>query len=150
MNRGKSLALVALATLTGLMAGSPSDADARGRSGGGSGHASGARSHGHAGHHGAYRGSRVGVAVRPAVVVRAPVWYSARGFYGGYPYLAAGGYYTQDQGVVYVEQSPVLPQQLAETPADGYWYYCTDSKTYFPYVQTCASPWQRVIPYASQ
>jgi hypothetical protein len=39
---------------------------------------------------------------------------------------------------VYVEQTP--PQAAAEQ----YWYYCTDSKTYYPYVKECRSPWQRV------
>jgi hypothetical protein len=29
---------------------------------------------------------------------------------------------------------------------DGYWYYCSDSATYFPYVKVCASGWERVQP----
>jgi hypothetical protein len=41
---------------------------------------------------------------------------------------------------VYVEQSP--PQ--AAPPAEQSWYYCADSKTYYPYVKECRSPWQRV------
>lgn len=42
---------------------------------------------------------------------------------------------------VYVERS----DQSAERPA-SYWYYCRDTKTYYPYVKECASPWQRVEP----
>lgn len=30
--------------------------------------------------------------------------------------------------------------------ADQYWYFCPDSKTYYPYVKQCSSPWQRVVP----
>ena len=30
--------------------------------------------------------------------------------------------------------------------AEGYWYYCPDTKTYYPYVQSCASRWQEVVP----
>lgn len=37
--------------------------------------------------------------------------------------------------------------QYAEEPvADGYWYYCPDSRSYYPYVQECASRWERVAP----
>ena len=43
---------------------------------------------------------------------------------------------------VYVEQS----QSAAAPPADHSWYYCADTQTYYPYVQSCASEWQRVSP----
>jgi hypothetical protein len=43
---------------------------------------------------------------------------------------------------VYVERS----DESAERPASSYWYYCPDTKTYYPYVKQCASPWQRVEP----
>lgn len=35
------------------------------------------------------------------------------------------------------------PQASAAAPI---WFYCADSQTYYPYAQTCASPWQRVAP----
>lgn len=81
------------------------------------------------------------------------------GFYFGVPY---GGYYyppypyyyppyspyyapvvVQQQPQVYVEQQPA-PQ--AQQPA-GYWYYCADSRAYYPYVKECRSEWQRVSPH---
>src|SRR6266511_6246669 len=39
----------------------------------------------------------------------------------------------------YIEQTP---------PAQGsnYWYYCRESQAYYPYVQSCPSPWQPVMP----
>ena len=78
----------------------------------------------------------------------------------------------QQQPTVYIEQSPPVagvpapsaapapgpnaafappppgtsgPQAQAQQP---YWYYCQDTQTYYPHVQSCASPWQRVIPHA--
>jgi len=43
---------------------------------------------------------------------------------------------------VYMERS----DESAAQPASSYWYYCRDTKTYYPYVKECASPWQRVKP----
>ena len=40
------------------------------------------------------------------------------------------------------------PQYVEQTPpqSPNYWYYCRDSQAYYPYVQTCPSPWQPVAP----
>ncbi len=51
--------------------------------------------------------------------------------------------------VTYVEQQPapaVSAAPAAQNPAAGYWYYCAESSAYYPYVQQCASGWQRVSP----
>lgn len=68
------------------------------------------------------------------------------GYYGyGYPYYApyyAAPVVVQQQPTVYVEQPQV---QQAQQPA-GYWYFCNDSRSYYPYVKECASAWQRVAP----
>ena len=40
----------------------------------------------------------------------------------------------------------VPPVPGAPPAAGNYWYYCRDSQTYYPYVQECASPWDRVAP----
>jgi len=53
---------------------------------------------------------------------------------------------------VYVEPAPppvvVLPQQApAPAPAQevpGYWFYCEESKAYYPYVTTCPGGWKKV------
>ena len=59
---------------------------------------------------------------------------------------------------VYVQPAPAPvyvepPQNTAPAPVpqvqsapEQYWYYCPDSKTYYPYVTTCSSAWQRVRP----
>ena len=52
----------------------------------------------------------------------------------------------QQQAPVYVEQDPQpAPSVQPSTPA-GYWYYCADSRAYYPYVKQCPAGWQRVAP----
>jgi len=76
------------------------------------------------------------VVVRERVVVREPlVFYDER----GNPVPLA-----QPQVQAQVQQPPAAqPQPGAPAPT---WYFCADSQKYFPYVQNCASPWQRVAP----
>jgi hypothetical protein len=38
---------------------------------------------------------------------------------------------------------PTAPATPGPAPAQ-YWYYCPGSKTYYPYVATCAGGWQQV------
>ena len=51
----------------------------------------------------------------------------------------------QQQPTVYVEQNP-QPAPAAQPAAPAYWYFCADSRAYYPYVRECASGWQRVAP----
>jgi hypothetical protein len=44
----------------------------------------------------------------------------------------------------YIEQGS--PQSAQERQSQGYWYYCAESKTYYPYVKECPAGWQRVAP----
>ena len=80
--------------------------------------------------------------------------YAGYGYgYGyGYPYYAPYSYYppyyaapvvVQQQQPVYVEQP--APQVQPQQPA-GYWYYCNDSRAYYPYVRECPAGWQKVAP----
>jgi len=76
------------------------------------------------------------VVVRERVVVREPlVFYDER----GNPVPAQG----QVAQAPAQHQPSVQPQPGAPAPT---WYFCADSQKYYPYVQTCASPWQRVVP----
>ena len=66
--------------------------------------------------------------------------------YYSYPYP-----YSYPSTQVIVERQPQVYVQRETTEAaapaaSGYWYYCPDSKTYYPYAQTCPSPWLQVIP----
>jgi len=46
--------------------------------------------------------------------------------------------------VVVQQPAPVYVQPAQ--PAESYWYYCADSRLYYPYAQSCPSGWQRVSP----
>ena len=111
------LAVLTLAVFAGIAA--IPDADANGR-----------RHHHYRGHVGFYFG--------------APLFpYYAAPYYPRYYYVPA-----PVSPPVYIEQSspaPSAPVPLAQSEP-AYWYYCTDSQTYYPYVQRCATPWQQVIP----
>jgi hypothetical protein len=56
----------------------------------------------------------------------------------------------QQPPVVVAPQPPVVVQQQApvvtapQAPQAQNWYYCEDSKTYYPYVNNCASGWKQV------
>jgi hypothetical protein len=59
--------------------------------------------------------------------------------YAYYPYYARPA-----DPVIYVEKGDA-DSAPGEDPAQ-FWYFCRDSKTYFPYVKECPTPWQRVVP----
>jgi len=66
-------------------------------------------------------------------------------YYGPPPYY----YYPPPYGVssqptTYIERQDPAP---ASAPAStDYWYYCEESKAYYPYVKTCPTGWQKVSP----
>jgi hypothetical protein len=113
---------------------------------------------------GGHSHTRVGVYIGAPVVIGgwwgAPRPYYYPAYYPSYyPY-----YYTPAPVVVrevvreplvyYDERGnpvpPAQPQNQAQGPqpsaAAPTWFFCADSQTYYPYAQTCASPWQRVAP----
>ncbi len=112
-------------------------------------------------------GARVGIYVG-AGILAAPWVYGRPYYYGPYAYPYSYPYYgytptyyprvvVQEQPTVYVEsQAPVavappVPQAPSAPQAQQqYWYFCQSSQTYYPHVQNCATPWQRVIPHAPQ
>lgn len=90
----------------------------------------------------AAHGARVGV------VIGGPVWRSYWGPAWWYP----PPYYYGPPAVIAV---PVEPPQYIERETyappgteEGYWYFCRPTKTYYPYVKTCAEAWQTVTPQA--
>ena len=107
------------------------------------------------GRHHHYRGARVGVYFGAPLVVSP--WYHPSPYYYGYgPYPYYPPVTVREEPTVFIEQNapdntaPAAPTPQAQAPQQQYWYYCQDSKTYYPHAQTCASPWQRVIPHAPQ
>ena len=65
--------------------------------------------------------------------------------YGGSAYAEVPTY--SDAPAYSDSQADSDPQGYAER--NDYWYYCPDSQTYYPYVQTCPSPWVKVLPEPS-
>jgi hypothetical protein len=97
----------------------------------------------HRRHH--HHGARIGV------YIGAPLLFAPWPYYR--PYYYDPYYYRpiviQEQPVVYTEQTaPVAPPSPAPQAQQQYWYFCQDTQTYYPHVQNCATPWQRVIPHA--
>jgi len=71
----------------------------------------------------------------------------------GWPYWGPSWYYPSYYYPYYapVDEVPSTPPVYIERsePADdstpsGIWYYCPDSKTYYPYVMECPGSWQTV------
>ena len=82
---------------------------------------------------------------------------------GGYYYPWGPAYYPYPPAVAvpvpvpaepqeYVEQGQygAAPAQAAPGQQSGTWYYCDDSKTYYPYVKSCSSGWRPVPAQQSQ
>jgi len=103
--------------------------------------------HGGGGHGGG--GWHGGGHVHVGVVVGGGGWWGP----WGYPYYGYSPYYygyppyyypPVAAPAQYVEQAGAVSQ---EAPAQqGSWYYCAESKTYYPYVKECPGGWQRVAP----
>ena len=94
---------------------------------------------GHGGHGGGHGGVHGGIWIGPG-------WWGP--WWGGYPYYGYGGYpygYYSSPPVVIEQQSPSydIPQQ-EEQPY--YWYFCSESKAYYPYVKQCPGGWLKVVP----
>jgi hypothetical protein len=68
------------------------------------------------------------------------------GYYGGYygPYAAPPSIYAPASPTVFIERTDPVAQ--APAPAAGYWYWCADSRAYYPSVPACASAWVQVPP----
>lgn len=62
-----------------------------------------------------------------------------------YPYQPYPPVIIERAPPVYIEQPPPEPApQPTQQPA--YWYYCAESNNYYPYVPTCPTGWQRILP----
>lgn len=92
--------------------------------------------------HGRYRSrASVGIWFGPP----APFYYYPRPYYYPRYYYPPAVVVPSPAPPVYIEQ----PQAAAPSPTEAgpaYWYFCRDTQTYYPYVQQCASPWERVTP----
>jgi len=83
-----------------------------------------------------------------------PYSYYGSPYYGSPYYSPVSAYYPPVQfAPIYTEQndgpqiSPqVAPRDSSQNIQGSWWYYCVDSKTYYPYVNQCPGGWLRVAP----
>lgn len=103
--------------------------------------------HGH-GHGSWYGHSSFGVHIGVPLIWPRPAYYGVAPYAYRYPYA-----YPVTQVVVERAPQVYVQREVAQTaPAqstDSYWYYCPDTRTYYPYVKTCPSPWLQVVPQTS-
>jgi hypothetical protein len=71
----------------------------------------------------------------------APAYYPST-YYSApyYPPVAVAPY----SPPVYVENNAPPAPAYAPQAQQSWWYYCAESRTYYPYVSQCAGAWQRV------
>ncbi len=101
--------------------------------------AGGGRRH-HVHHH--HRG-HVGVFIGVPLLL-APLW--ARPYYAP-PVVVRERVIVREPLVFYDEHGNPAPQHPSQAAAtEPSWFFCPDSQTYYPYVQTCATQWQREAP----
>lgn len=93
-------------------------------------------------HHGGY--GNAGAFIGGAIVAGALLspWYYPNYYYRPYPTVVE----VVPQPSVYIEQPAIAAAPASD--ANNWWYYCNDTRTYYPYVRECASPWQQVAPQA--
>ena len=75
-------------------------------------------------------------------------WYG--GWYGpwypyGYPYYYPYAY-PYSYSYAYPDAYPSASVPVPSEPQQSYWYYCRDSKAYYPYVTSCPGGWVPVVP----
>ncbi|MGH8665232.1 MAG: hypothetical protein ACREUX_13305, partial [Burkholderiales bacterium] len=95
----------------------------------------GRRGHHHRHHHHSH-GSRLHL----GFVFGGPLWYPGPAFPYSYPYPYAypSAIVVPPTPRVYIERA----DRVAQESAPGYWYFCRESNTYYPYVKECAQPWE--------
>jgi hypothetical protein len=68
-----------------------------------------------------------------------PGYWVGPGYWWGYPrYYVAPPVVVQQSAPVYIHPTPA--------PEPQYWYYCEETRTYYPYVKQCPRGWMRVVP----
>lgn len=108
-----------------------------------------AHAHGGYRHHHHRAGPRVGVFIGAPLVAYG--WHSYRpwyppAYYGAPAYYGPPAVVVPAPVVIAPPAPPVYVERGSANAAGAYWYYCPDTRAYYPYVGSCASPWERVAP----
>lgn len=106
------------------------------------------RSRGHGIGHGHSSGARPGIYLGVPLIGTA---YYASHYNRYYPpqYYYSPAPVVYSAPPVYIEQSAVQTAPAPAPQAQADWYYCADSRSYYPYVSECPAGWQRVPAQAS-
>jgi len=69
-------------------------------------------------------------------------------WYWGPAYYYPPPYYNYPPPAYYPPASPPVYVEREDAPAaaQGWWYYCEQSRGYYPYVKECPGGWKRVPP----
>lgn len=70
------------------------------------------------------------------------------------PPVVTGAWVLPPSATVYIERSaevadgtaPAAPAAPVAPAAQQWWYWCNSARAYYPYVNSCPEPWQRVEP----
>src|SRR5262245_46146904 len=71
-----------------------------------------------------------------------PAWYGVPAVPFAYPY-APPAVVAQPSPQTYVQQ---IPPATGESQTQSHWYYCAESRSYYPYVGECPEGWMVVVP----
>jgi len=77
--------------------------------------------------------------------VRGGIWIGPAWPWWGWGWPAYPYYYPEPP-VVMQQQPPLYEQQAPIEEQQSYWYFCPDSKAYYPYVKQCPGGWMKVVP----
>lgn len=72
-----------------------------------------------------------------------PVW--GPGWWGP-PYYSYPYYPPAPPVVIQQQPQEYIYQRTPQSEPQQYWYYCTESKAYYPYVKRCPGGWMKVVP----
>jgi hypothetical protein len=100
-----------------------------------------------------YYGPRVGVYLGSPYLGAPYPWYPPAPSYYYPPSVVYSPVVTvREAPTVYIEQEEVIaPSAPARQSFEsGYWYYCQERSAYYPTVDSCPSPWQKVAPTVSK
>jgi hypothetical protein len=74
-----------------------------------------------------------------SIVLGAPLYWPRYNYYP-YGWHSPSRVIVQQAPVTWVQREPAAPAQ------SEYWYFCPDTRSYYPYTQTCPSEWLQVVP----
>ena len=105
--------------------------------------------HGHGGHHGGHSSFSGSVWIGPGWGGWDPWWGGWGPWGGGWgPGWGAPYYYGNywQPPAVYQGESPAYVEPSPQAEEQTYWYFCPDSRNYYPYVRQCPNGWMKVVP----